>query len=303
MTSDTGPSRAISERTIPGLTPGLRRRVRWLFRIVSALSSALAARLALRLFATPLARTIEPDEQQFLATARALTVRAASGTLQVYEWPGASSAAPTVLVVHGWFSHAARMAYIVQALHARGLRVVAFDAPAHGRSQGVQADVHAFRDAIRAVIGALGPAQGVLAHSFGAFSTAHWLAEDQPAGMRAAVLVGVMRDLAYISDSFAQTMALNPRVRMRFRELLRQRYGKNPEEMATGAQVQRIHVPMLMVHGAADELVPSEHTQLVAEQLRNGELLIAPELGHGAPLRDPATVAQIVDFLSNRLQP
>jgi pimeloyl-ACP methyl ester carboxylesterase len=302
MTSVTGPSRAIPERAIPGLTPALRARLRWLFRIVSALSTTWAARLAVRLFSTPLARTVEPEEQQFLATAHAQVLRASSGALQLYEWPGTSLAAPTVLVVHGWFSHAARMEYIVRALHARGLRVVAFDAPAHGRSGGRRADLHAFRDAIRAVVAAVGPVQGVLAHSFGAFSTAHWLAEDQPQGMRAAVLVGVMRDLGYITDSFANTMALTPIVRARFRELLRERYGRNPEDVATAAQVQRIHLPMLLVHGAADELVPSAHGELVSEQLRNGRLLIAPDLGHGAPLRDPATAAQIVDFLAAELR-
>jgi pimeloyl-ACP methyl ester carboxylesterase len=303
MTSVTGPSRATLERTIPGLTPALRARLRALFWIVSALSTDWAARLSARLFCTPIARTVEPEEQQFLITSRAQTLRAPSGALQVYEWPGPSADSPTVLVVHGWFSHAARMEYIVRALHARAIRVVAFDAPAHGRSAGAQADMKAFGDAIRTVLAACGPAQGVLAHSFGAFSTAAWLAEDQPAGMRAAVLVGVMRDLAYICDSFAQTMALTPKVRARFRTLLQERYGRSPEEVTTGALVRRIHLPLLMVHGAVDELVPSAHAELVAEHLRDGELLIAPDLGHGAPLRDPDTVKQIVDFLSARIAP
>jgi pimeloyl-ACP methyl ester carboxylesterase len=301
MTSVTGPSRATPERAIPGLTPALRARLRWLFRIVSAVSTTWATRLAVRLFATPIARTVEPEERQFLATANAQTLRGRSGALQLYEWPGTAPSAPTVLVVHGWFSYAARMAYIVRALHARGLRVVAFDAPAHGRSGGQQADLHAFSDAIRTVIAACGPAQAVLAHSFGAFSTAHWLAEDQPASVRAAVLVGVMRDLGYICDSFAQAMALNPEVHAQFRQRLRERYGKNPEELATGALVQRIHLPMLMVHGAADELVPSAHAHDISGQLRDGRLLIAPDLGHGAPLRDPDTVKQIIDFLCAQL--
>ena len=302
MTSVTGPSLAIPERTIPGLTPALRARLRWLFRIVSALSNAWAARLALRVFSTPIARTIEPEEQQFLATAKTRTLSAPSGALHVYEWPGPSPNAPTVLVVHGWFSHAARMAYCVGALQASGLRVVAFDAPAHGRSAGDQADLHAFRDAIRLVVATCGPVQGVLAHSFGAFATANWLAEDQPTGLRAAVLVGVMRDLGYITNSFAQTMALSPEVAARFRALLRERYGKNPEDVDTAALVRQIHLPMLMVHGAADELVPSAHAEVVSEQLRDGRLLMAAELGHGAPLRDPDTVRQIVEFLSSKLQ-
>jgi pimeloyl-ACP methyl ester carboxylesterase len=57
------------------------------------------------------------------------------------------------------------------------------------------------------------------------------------------------------------------------------------------------------VHGAADDIVPSAHAHVVSKELRRGQLLIAPDLGHGAPLRDPATVRQIVDFLSAQLAP
>jgi len=303
MTSVTGPSRASPERTVPGLTPAMRGRVRWLFRIASALSPKLAARLAMRAFLTPLTRPIDAEEAQFLATAEAQTLSSASGALQVYTWPAEAADAPTVLVVHGWIAHAARMADVVRALHARGLRVVAFDAPAHGRSGGTQADMHGFRSAIHDVMAASGPVHCVLAHSFGALSTASWLAEHRPATMRAVVLVGMMRDLGYVFESFTQALALRPEVSARFRELIRDRYGAYPEEVSTGEMVRRLHLPVLLVHGAADDIIPSDHAHLVSKELRKGQLLIAPELGHGAPLRDPATVRQIVDFLSTQLAP
>lgn len=40
---------------------------------------------------------------------------------------------PAVLLVHGWSSHTGCMAGFVDPLLERGFRVVAFDAPAHGR--------------------------------------------------------------------------------------------------------------------------------------------------------------------------
>ncbi|HEV7431663.1 MAG TPA: alpha/beta fold hydrolase [Steroidobacteraceae bacterium] len=303
MTSVTGPSRATPERTVPGLTPAMRGRVRWLFRIVSAFSPALAARLAMRAFLTPLARPIEPEEAQFLGSAQSQTLGTAGGALQVYTWTAATPDAPTVLLVHGWISHAARMADLIRALHERGLRVVAFDAPAHGRSGGTQADMHGFRAAIQAVMSHCGPVHGVLAHSFGALSTASWLAEHRPGTMRAVVLVGMMRDLGYIFDSFTQALALRPAVSARFRELIRDRYGAYPEDVSTGEMVRRLHLPVLLVHGAADDIVPSDHAHVLSKELRAGQLLIAPDLGHGAPLRDPATVRQIVDFLGLQLAP
>lgn len=301
MTSDTGPSPATPERAIPGLTSARRDRVRALFRLVSALSPALAAHLAMQMFLTPLARRIAPGEARFLATAKSLHLALPSGRLSAYEWPAESPAAPTVLLVHGWISHAARMAELIRALRQRGLRVVAFDAPAHGRSGGRQADLHSFRAAINAVLAAAGPVQAVLAHSFGALTTSKWLAEDRPAGVRAAVLVGMMRDAGYVFESFALTMALRPDVLDRFRKLFRRRYGINPEELSTTELVRSLSLPVLVVHGEDDELVPAAHASEIASHLRDGQLLVAPLLGHGAPLRDPATVRRICDFLVARL--
>jgi pimeloyl-ACP methyl ester carboxylesterase len=300
MTSATGRSRAKPERTIPGLSPVLRGRMRWLFRILSAVSPALAARLAMRLFLTPIARPIEAEEAEFLATARSLPLATPLGRLQAYEWPGPKGAS-AVLVVHGWISHAARMAEIILALHARGLRVVAFDAPAHGRSSGTQADLPAFRQAIDAVTAACGPFHGVLAHSFGALTTAAWLSEQAPAELRAVVLVGMMNNVGYVFESFSQAMALNPEVIVRFRARFRARYGGDPESYSSDRLVAQLRVPILVVHGGIDELVPAGHASEISRALHDGRLLLVGHLGHSAPLRDPDTVAQIAEFLATHL--
>lgn len=302
MTSATGRSRATADRTIPGLSPALRGRLRWVFRFLSALSPALAARLAMRLFLTPIARPIEAEEAEFLATARSRRLATPLGRLQVYEWPG-PAAAPAVLVVHGWISHAARMAEVIRALCGRGLRVVAFDAPAHGRSSGTQADLPAFRQAIDAVTAACGPFQGVLAHSFGALTTAAWLSEQAAPQLRAAVLVGMMNNIGHVFESFSQAMALNPEVIERLRALFRTRYGGDPETFSSDRLVAPLQLPILVVHGGIDELVPVGHASQISSQLRDGRLLLVGHLGHSAPLRDPDTVAQIADFLAARLAP
>src|SRR5258708_5587540 len=255
MTSATGRSRANAERTIPGLSPSLRGRLRWLFRVVSALSPALAARLAMRLFLTPVARPAPAAEARVLATAQSRRLATPLGRLQVYEWPGPAASA-AVLVVHGWISHAARMAEVIRALCARGLRVVAFDAPAHGRSSGTQADLPAFRQAIDAVTAACGPFHGVLAHSFGALTTAAWLSEQTPAQLRAVVLVGMMNNVGYVFESFAQAIALNPGVIARFRTLFRRRYGAEPEAFSSDRLVAALPRPILPVHGGDGRLAP-----------------------------------------------
>jgi alpha-beta hydrolase superfamily lysophospholipase len=307
MTSATGPSPEAPERRIPGVSPALRRRLRLLFGLLAALSPTLAGRLALRLFLTPMRRAVAPGEAAFLAGARklALPIRTDSGEtylVQAYEWPAAPGAG-TVLVMHGWISHAARLAPLIEALRGQGLRVIGLDAPAHGHSSGRRVDLNGFLAAVRAVDAVLGPAQGVIAHSFGALAAATWLAgEPSPAAVRAAVLVGLMRDVDWVFGSFVLMLGLHGRALASLREQFRARYGGYPEEFGTQELARRIHMPVLLVHGEDDELVPAAHASEVGELLKNGEVLRVPGLQHSAPLKDPATVARMAGFLAAQLR-
>jgi alpha-beta hydrolase superfamily lysophospholipase len=297
MTDDS----AAPARRIPGLTAAHQRRIRTLFRLLSALSPALAARLAARLFITPRTRRISAQDASFLATAASRRLPTAHGDVQIYEWPGAG---PAVLVLHGWISYAGQLGCVIEGLRSHGLRVVAFDAPAHGRSAGRRADLHSFRDALAAVSSACGPAGAILAHSFGAITAASWLAEDAAtAPLRAAVLIGLPRDIGYLFESFSIVMGLRTDVIERVRELFCARYGGYPEDYSAPILAQRIHIPVLLVHGGADEYVPAAHAEEVALQLRDGRVQVIAGASHGAPLRDPATIELMAQFISARLQP
>jgi pimeloyl-ACP methyl ester carboxylesterase len=289
---------ALSERSIPGLSASLKARLRLLFRLLSALSPTLAARLALRLFVTPTARPISAEEAQFLATARTRALATPHGRIQTYEWPASG---PTVIIVHGWISHAGRLRHAIAALHAQGFRIVAFDGPGHGRSGGHYADLHAFRDAISAVNAEFGPVSAILAHSYGALTAAVWMVEQRPTKLRAAVLVGMPRDIGYVLESFTIAMALRPRVIERLRSLFYARYGAWPEFYESGALAAQIPVPVLLVHGEVDEFVPLAHARPIHERFALGELSIRPNLKHSAPLSDAASLETITGFLKRRM--
>jgi pimeloyl-ACP methyl ester carboxylesterase len=286
-------------RVIPGLTPARQRRVRAAFHWLSLLSPALAARVALRLFTTPRSRRISDPDAKFLAGAATRRLPTAHGEVQVYEWPGDG---PAVLVVHGWISYAGQLRAVIEGLRSHRLRVIAFDAPAHGRSGGRQADLPMFRDALAAVSRACGPLAAILAHSFGAIATASWLAEDAAAAqLRAAVLVGLPRDVGYLFESFTMAMGLRSDVIRRMRALFLARYGSNPHDYSAPQLAQRIHIPVLLVHGGDDEYIPAAHATEVALQLSHGRIHVIAGQNHSAPLRDPDTIELMAQFISARL--
>ena len=89
----------------------------------------------------------------------------------------------------------------------------------------------------------------------------------------------------------------------RLRALFRARYGGYPEDYAAPALARRIHIPVLLVHGAADEYIPASHAREVALQLRDGHMQVIAGLSHSAPLRDPDTIELMARFISERLEP
>ncbi len=294
-------ARARLERNIPGVTHARKRRLGTLFRLLGAMSPALSARLALRLFTTPRARAVSAQDAEFLAEASSRRLTTASGDVQIYEWPGAG---PAVLVVHGWISHAARMREVIRALSARGLRVIAFDAPAHGRSAARQLDLRGYRDAVASVSSACKPIAAVLAHSFGAITTISWLAETPAsAELRAAVLVGLPRDVGFLFESFTLALGLAPQVVRHMREQFHVRYGYDPQDCCATRLAKQIQLPVLLVHGGDDEFVPPAHSEEVAGALADGRLLVLPGLNHSGPLRDAVTVRLMADFIADRVRP
>jgi alpha-beta hydrolase superfamily lysophospholipase len=283
------------ERNLPGVSPALRRRLQRLFRFLTWLSPLLAARVAAFLLCTPLAQRPDAADDAFHATARRRRLHTPSGSVETCEWAGSG---PTVLIVHGWISHSGRFAALINALRQRGFRVVTFDAPGHGRSGGHRADLITFRTAIETVAREFGPVDALVSHSFGALAAAVWLGHTTLPPPRAVVFVGMMRSLDYLIESFIIVMQLRADVTARLHALMTRHYGVEPGQLSARALAPHIRMPVLLVHGGIDDLVPSAHAGEIAALLDDARTLIVPGQRHSEPLRDAATIATMVRFLA-----
>ncbi len=272
--------------------------MRGVFRLLTALRPKSAAALAAYLFATPRARTFAPAERRYLSTARCQAVPTAAGLVHIYDWPATG---PAVIVQHGWIAHSGRMRGLIDALRQRGLRVIACDAPAHGRSPGRRTDLQGFVAALEAVNDYCGGASAIVAHSFGAMAAAHWLVRGGQRTVRAAVLVGMPRDFTYLLDAFALGMGLRADVNALMRQRLRAASRSDPEQFSVVALAPGIHIPVLLVHGQEDELIPPEHSVELASMLHAATARVLPKLNHSAPLNDPAAIKLMVDFVATQM--
>ena len=264
--------------------------------MLSWVSRPLAARLALSLYLRPKRRKLDAIDQPLLAQARQgwLALGANHRRIRVLEW---GSGAESVLLVHGWGSHAPRYSAFVQQILARGWRAVAFDAPAHGQSPGHSATLADFSEALEAVVMAHGPFGAIVGHSYGAVAAASLLATRKPSGLQVAALVSMPRDGGYTLESFLLILGVDADLRRRVRERFQAQFGLPAEGISSLQMAAKITCPVLLVHDRDDDVVPLSQAQEVLAALPHGALHITQGLGHSGMLRDPATVGSIIGFI------
>jgi pimeloyl-ACP methyl ester carboxylesterase len=72
-------------------------------------------------------------------------------------------------------------------------------------------------------------------------------------------------------------------------------------EEQVSERMARIQVPVLLLFGEYDEVVPPGNAALMADKLPNAEVKILPAAGHLFPIERPeATVAAIREFLESK---
>src|SRR5882724_10460669 len=134
------------------------------FAATALLAPDLAGAWAERLFLTPPKPQLETTALD-LIDARSSSLVHKGRQIAVWEWGWKSREAPAVLLAHGWGGHTAQMRAFVFALLAAGYRVIGFDQPAHGLSEGRLTSLVDFADVLASVATRYGPVQALIAHS------------------------------------------------------------------------------------------------------------------------------------------
>jgi pimeloyl-ACP methyl ester carboxylesterase len=281
-------------RVVPGVSPELQRRLRRYFAWLQKLSPSLAAWVALRMFLTPARRRVEALDAPILAEARRHRLRAGSHHFVAWQW---GDTAPWVVLLHGWGSHAARFGSFIAPLRAAGFSVIGIDAPAHGESPGRQSDLIRFRDCLVEVLRTHAPVHAVVGHSLGGGALLTVLAETREHHPEKICLFGVPSDMDYILESFAMMLGLADPARDHLQRRFEKRFGRSAKSISVTAAAPSVGIPVLVVHDDDDNVAPIAQGLAVVDAIPGASLWRTQGLGHSGALRDPATIARVVEFL------
>ena len=271
--------------------------------------AAAAGDMAFRIFCTPeLSHHRTSDHHVLierarfhLRNARWERVVTPAGEVCAYVFEPDGEVRGTVLLVHGWTSEAAFMTAFTEPLRRSGLRVVAFDFPAHGHSPGRRTNLAECARAMLAVAEHYGPIDATVAHSFGGFVSL-LVAEGGPPlphahPIQRLVLLACPNRLGDVTRNFAGQLGLGKAARRAYEHHL-ERVGHRP--VATFSAVEllaKVPVPTLVLHGCDDREVPFRNAEEIAEASPKARLMPFEGFGHRTILYAPPVMRAVMKEL------
>ena len=262
----------------------------------SLLLPEYAAALAERLFLTPPKPRLPQSTFFDFLDAHAGYVEYRGRNLATWRW--GQRDAPAVLLAHGWGGYAAQMRGFVPRLLAEGFRVIAYDQPAHGLSEGRLTGLPDFAGALAAVARHHGDIRHVIAHSLGGVGTA--LAISRGLKLQSVVLLSPPSDLVGFSRRFARWTWMSERLRRAMQAAIEERYGLRWFELEIPRLAPRLSTPALVVHDRGDRMVPWAQGAALARAWPGARLLSTEGLGHGRILEAELSLRAATDFIAGR---
>jgi pimeloyl-ACP methyl ester carboxylesterase len=267
------------------------------FAASAVLFPELAGAWAERLFLTPPRVDLQETALDML-DARSSFVVHRGRRIAAWEWGWKSREAPAVILAHGWGGNAAQLRAFAYPLLAAGYRVIGFDQPAHGLSEGRLTGLPDFADVLAEVAWSFGRPEAIVAHSVGAAAAAY--AMSRGLAFRRTVLISPPSDVVGYSRRFARWHWIPEPVRGSMQAAIEERYGVRWEELEIERIAPRLSGEALVIHDRGDRVVPSRQGVRVARAWRGARLLLTEGLGHGRILRDAQVARAAADFIAGR---
>lgn len=270
--------------------------IRTKFKILSFVSNRKTAALAFQLFCTPYLKS-DSKKPVVFASAELLNFTLNGLNVQGYRWN--KDKAKKILILHGFGSAAHNFYSYMTAMITKGYQVLAFDAPAHGNSEGKTINAMEYCQMIEKVIELYGPINSFLAHSFGGIALSLAMEKTiHDENTKIVFIAPATETTTAIDSAFALLKIKDLNVRKAFDKIIFDKGGKPTEWYSIKRAMKKIKASILWIHDEEDNITPLKDALRVKEEgYQNIEFVITKGLGHRKIYRDTTIQKKIVEFL------
>ncbi|MBU3714872.1 MAG: alpha/beta hydrolase [Ferruginibacter sp.] len=203
------------------------------------------------------------------------------------------------LILHGFSSSKEKFDYYIEPLMKKNYEIWAFDAPAHGESDGKTVNAVEYSEMIKYLHTTIGPMNAFIAHSFGGLALS--LALEDTAhnhDVKVVLIAPATETTSAIDAAFQMTGVKNPRIREAIEKKIFEISGKKAEWYSVRRAMRQIKANVLWVHDYDDFTTPVKDALRVKEEGHSHvQFHLTSGLGHSKIYKDHAVIQRISEFL------
>lgn len=257
-----------------------------------------AAAFAYDLFCTPYTGQSVLKAPPLFHKAEKLSFLLDGAIVRGFHWKPEKPNGKKILLAHGFSSCAYKFEPYVPLLLKEGFEVTAFDAPAHGTSDGKRINAITYKKLLLTLEKLVGPFYGIIGHSLGGLATSLAMEEMYHHPSKKMVLIAPATETSTTFRDFYQLLRLTESTKKEFEKLIVQIAAQPIAYFSVGRVVQGLQTPTLWVHDQKDLICPYTDTlPIQALQLPHLQFLVTNELGHNKIYRNQEVMQAIVQFL------
>lgn len=266
------------------------------FTILSFLSKKMAAKKAFDLFCTPQYRN-KKSLPRIFEKAESLQFHFEEYKVQGYRWN--VGAEKKILILHGFESSVVNFDRYVSPLIKKNYCVLAFDAPAHGRSSGNKITVLIYRAFINYIQEHYGPIKNFIAHSLGGLAICLTAEEWKDTEGFKIALIAPATETPTAVDSFFSFLRLPQNLRPEFDRHIERMGGQPPKWFSINRAAANIKAQVIWFHDKDDDMTPLKDVQpLIEKNYPNFQFFITEGLGHRRIYRDNKVARSVINFFA-----
>lgn len=259
---------------------------------LSLVAPSKAGRIGFNIFCTPLVPPVKPHHRQFLDTAHQFNFYSDGVQLKAYQW---GTGEKKILFLHGWQSHSFRWKKYINAFPAEEYTLYAFDAPAHGLSQGKYINIPIYSNAITSFFKKVESVHSVIAHSMGSFSVLHALHNHDHLEIGKLILMGSPGEANDFIRFYQNQTGLSSRAMGLILEYFVATLNRTPDYFSAPAFASSAKMPGLIVHDEGDDEAPYAHAVRIHKAWPASRLVTTKGFGHN--LKSHKVIDLVRDFV------
>ncbi len=258
---------------------------------LSLISPKLAGKHCFFIFCVPFKVKLKPAQQSFLNTGNPQDLDVDGIKVKKYTW---GKGPRHILFVHGWQSNAYRWKDYIEKIDFESFTVHAFDAPGHGNSGSLYANVPLYEKSLSKIVPSIPKLETIIAHSIGAFACFYYLHENRPDIEKFVSMAPPFKVTDFVQE-YRKQLGLWDRPVHEMVDYFVTYAGKKASYFDLDNLAPSLDYETLLVHDIDDKDTSYHHSERLHDIMKDARLFSTDNFGH--KLKSPVVIKEILDFI------